>query len=170
MSFDTVVANEVLEHLPIDAYRAAREELARVASRSIVVTVPNAEPLDAATTRCPGCSCIYSLHGHVRRFEAKDLADLLPGFELVTVTTTGPFKVRHRFIEWHLRRRFLGLWPARAGATCPQCGLIQAGQPASTELGASGSALGKAARTLLGFPWSRWWLVAVFRRSNLPAE
>ena len=170
MTFDTVIANEILEHLPVAHYEGARRELARVASRSIVVTVPNGEPLDAATTRCPRCTCIYSLHGHVRRFDRTDLADLIPGFGLAGVSTAGPYKVRHRSIEWYAKRRGMGRWPSRAGVTCPQCGFVQPGSSETTEFGASGSTGGKVARTILGFPWSRWWFVSVYRRVELGKE
>jgi SAM-dependent methyltransferase len=166
-AFDGAIANEVLEHLPVEVFTKARMELARVATQWVIVTVPNAEPLDAASTRCPGCACTYSLHGHVRRFDRRSMETLIPGFRLARLEEVGPFKVRHRSIEWYVRRRLLGKWPLRAGAICPQCGYQQEGTPVSTELGG-----GRASRTsqflryIAGIPWKRWWLLAVYERAD----
>jgi SAM-dependent methyltransferase len=161
-SFDVVIANEVLEHLPVDVYAAALPELGRVAAQAVVVTVPNAESLESASTVCPMCRATYSIHGHVRSFQRERMGGLIPGFRLARLGTAGPFKVRHRTVEWYLRRRLLGHWPARAGAVCPQCGFRQPGAPASTELGRGGGVLGRTARLAVGFPWQRWWFVAAY--------
>lgn len=154
---DVVVANEVLEHLPAGTYENAIEELARVAQRHIVVSVPNAEALEAASTRCPACSCVYSVNGHVRRFNRQDMPTLVPGFRLTSLSTVGPFKVRHRGIEWVVKRRLLGYWPLQPGAKCPQCAYQQPGiRHVQTRQGIM--------RTLAGIPWHRWWLVARYDR------
>jgi SAM-dependent methyltransferase len=159
-SFDVVVAAEVLEHLPVDIYAVALGELARVARRRVIITVPNAEPLDAASTRCPQCACIYSVHGHVRRFDKRTMGPLIPGYRLIAVDTTGPYKLRHRSVEWYVRRRLLGRWPAQPGAVCPQCGFRQ---PGTREPGISaGSTAGRVMRAIAGFPWQRWCLVAAY--------
>lgn len=78
-SFDVVVISEVWEHLPVDVFERARAEVARVTGRTAIVTIPNAESLEAASTRCPQCRCVYSIHGHVRSMGSRDLATLLPG-------------------------------------------------------------------------------------------
>jgi SAM-dependent methyltransferase len=162
-AFDAVVCGEVLEHLPVDVFAAGLVELARVASRRVVVTVPNAESLEAATTRCPGCGCVYSIHGHVRRFEPSDMTTLIPGFTLTSLQAVGPFKVRHRLIEWYVRRRLLGRWPSQPGAVCPQCGLMQAGR-ANNSARAGRTFAHRAARFAAAVPWRRWWLAAAYDR------
>ncbi len=166
-SFDTVVVSEVWEHLPVGVFEPGRSEVARVARDHIVLTTPNAESLESASTRCPMCSCVYSIHGHVRRFEPDDLETLIPGWRLVRRGTTGPFKVRHRFVEWTIRRRLLGMWPPRPGATCPQCSFAQPGSlgEQTSELGARGG-IGRAMRTIAGVPWHRWWLIAEYERKE----
>lgn len=160
-SFDAVVASEVLEHLPIGVYERSPAELARVARSTIIITVPNAESLESASTRCPACGCVYSIHGHVRRFGRQALVDLIPGWRLTAIANVGPRKARHRTIEWIIRRRLLGRWPAQAGATCPQCEYRQPGA-----VGASrGGRLGRAVRLLASVPWrDRWWLTARYER------
>jgi SAM-dependent methyltransferase len=161
-AFEVVVANEILEHLPVTLYGAGIMEMARVAGRRIIVTVPNAEALDSSTTRCPECGCVYSSHGHVRRFEPRQMASLFPGFALIHLATAGPYKLRHRSIEWYVRRRLLGRWPAAPGRTCPQCGARQ--QPASSRKASDDSRLRRVVKLLAGVPWKRWWIVAVYER------
>jgi SAM-dependent methyltransferase len=155
--FDTAITSEVLEHLPITVFDGACAELARVARSVIVVTVPNRESLESASTRCRRCSCVYSIYGHVRRFDPPRMATLLPGWRLDSLSETGPWKARHSSIEWYIRRRALGRWPAHPGIVCPQCGYRQ---PGAAGAGRS-SRLGRLARLAAGVPWrQRWHLVA----------
>jgi SAM-dependent methyltransferase len=163
-SYDVVILNEILEHLPVGVYDRALAEAGRVARHRIVVTVPNGESLESATTRCPQCQCTYSVHGHVRRFERGELAALFPGFEVASIETVGPYKMRHRSVEWHLRRRILGSWPAQPGATCPQCDYRQEGSRAARASGSN--PLVRLAKLAYAFPWQRWWLVASHDRTD----
>jgi len=164
-SFDAVVASEVLEHLPIEVYEAARLEVGRVARETILITVPNRESLESATTRCPACSCIYSLNGHVRRFEAAAMKDLVPGWRLTRLREVGPYRLRHRTIEWYVRRRLLGRWPAGPQSSCPQCHYRQLGKATGEGPSAGGGML----RRVAAFPWRhRWWLVAKYERDATP--
>ena len=165
-SVDVVLANEILEHLRIGVYEAGIRELARVARQRVVITVPNAESLAASSTRCPYCGCMYSAHGHVRRFDRTHLPALIPSFSLSHSGEVGPYKLRHNLIEWHVRRRLLGRWPAAPSRTCPQCGFRQPGEP--TVRSGQGSGLSRAARWIAAVPWRRWWLIAQYDRSADP--
>ena len=162
-TFDIVLASEVLEHLPAPIFGQALAELSRVAAQSVVLTVPNSESLESASTRCPKCFCIYSIHGHVRRFKRQDMADLLPNFRLAAIREIGPYKLRHRSIEWFFRRRLLGRWPAAPGTVCPQCHARQ-GSIRRTDGVAQTSRVRRAAMFLAGYPWHRWWLLARYER------
>lgn len=163
-SFDAAVASEVLEHLPVDVFERARGELARVARTVVVVTVPNEESLESASTRCRSCGCVYSIHGHVRQFDRTLLADLLPGWRLTAIEQVGPWKVRHRSVEWFIRRRLLGRWPRQPGATCPQCGDRQPGTVSRSE-STGGGRVSRAVRAVASAPWrERWWLSARYER------
>ena len=162
-SFDAAVASEVLEHLPVDVFERARGELARVAREVVVVTVPNAESLESASTRCPSCRATYSIHGHVRRFDERVLRDLLPGWRIARLEQVGPWKARRRWIEWIVRRRLLGRWPQQPGAVCPQCGFRQ--PQAALAAARAGGAASRAVRALASAPWrQRWWLSARYER------
>ncbi len=163
-SYDVVILNEILEHLPMGVFDGALAEAGRVARHRVIVTVPNAESLESATTRCPQCEGTYSIHGHVRRFVRGDLAALFPAFEISPIETVGPYKLRHRWLEWYLRRRLLGWWPPQPGAVCPQCGFRQEGVRGVRESGRG--RLVRLARLALAVPWSRWWLVASYDRTD----
>jgi SAM-dependent methyltransferase len=163
-SFDGVILNEVLEHLPAETYKAGLLEVMRVVANWIVVTVPNAESLESASTRCPACGCTYSIHGHVRRFNPSDMPNLFADFNMTQITTVGPYKRRHRSVEWYLRRRLLGKWPRQPGAVCPQCSYVQSGTRIATE--GRPHPIRQAARWAMAMPWHRWWLLARYERRS----
>jgi len=120
-SFDVVIACEILEHLPEPIYREARAELARVARRSVIITVPNREKLSRATLRCEVCNCRYNRRRHLRRFERETFDGLLDGF---TVAATEEFGHHTRIypprIRQELERR--GVLSVHDAPECPQCG------------------------------------------------
>jgi SAM-dependent methyltransferase len=64
-AFDVVTCIEVLEHLVDPA--ASLRELARVARRSVVVTVPDRER--PAEVLCPHCLKAFARDGHLHRFD-----------------------------------------------------------------------------------------------------
>ena len=167
---DVVVAGEVLEHLPVDVYARAPTELSRVARDRVLITVPNAESLEAGSTRCPGCGCIYSRSGHVRRYERRQMAHLIPGFVLTHLSAIGPYKVRHRTIEWVIRRRLLGRWPSEPGRCCPQCGLVQPGQPGGAGPRKPAGLVRRVARFVASAPWQRTWLLAQYDRADVTSS
>jgi SAM-dependent methyltransferase len=139
-SWDVVTCLEVLEHLPWHAYDRAREELARVASRSVIVSVPYRETL--AQTRCPKCGCRFNSYRHLRRFVDGDLPKLVPGFKLVRS------QVVLADDNWVLaaKRRLHPFVAAgwRPTDVCPQCGYsrsvtapVSAATPPARRLGLS---------------------------------
>jgi SAM-dependent methyltransferase len=121
-SFDLVLASEVLEHLPVDVFDAARSELARVASRAVIVTVPNRESLYAAGVTCPLCQTRSSPWRHMRSFTEGTLTDLIPGFRPSAIEAYGPMVDSRGRLEAVLIREALrrSVWPATS--ICPQCG------------------------------------------------
>ena len=94
-SCDLVLAIEVLEHLPDP--RAAMRELARIARRDVVVSVPN-EPTWRALNLVRG-SYIKELGntpGHIQHWSAKSFAAMVGEyFEVVSVAKPLPWTVVH---------------------------------------------------------------------------
>lgn len=120
-SFDVVIACEILEHLPKPVFDAARAELARVAGRSVIITVPNRERLGRSALNCELCGCRYNRRRHLRRFDREAFDGLLPGFD---VTASAEFghrtRIYPRLARQALERR--GLLSVHDAPECPQCG------------------------------------------------
>jgi SAM-dependent methyltransferase len=90
-AFDTVVCLEMLEHVPSLSYAATLAEIARVADRRIVVTVPYRQVLKLLP--CPVCGHAFNPTYHQRRYDEGDLRDLFrrgpDRFGCTTVTAIG---------------------------------------------------------------------------------
>ena len=123
-----MIDSEVLEHVAADQYEASLSEIARVAGKTIIVTVPNRENLTQETTRCPSCGHKFNASYHVRTHEPRALSDPFPRFSLERSEEFGhPYRTAGRFeslVRWGLLRRWLTF---RSGFTCPSCGYHQTG-------------------------------------------
>ncbi len=123
-TFDLVMANDVLEHLSTDRREKAIQELARVSSRFVLVTVPLLEDLNLASVRCADCEMFYHVNHHVKCFGLAELRGLLSqvGYRCDLQVISGD--------EWHAQpaeavyvRRLLSLEsPCQSGVLCPSCG------------------------------------------------
>lgn len=71
-SFGTVVCTDVLEHL--DEPQRAMDELVRVASRWVLVSVPYSIRIEK--TLCTHCGKDYFLYGHQHNFEKRGVEEL----------------------------------------------------------------------------------------------
>jgi SAM-dependent methyltransferase len=85
--FDTVLAAEVLEHIP-EVERAARE-IARVAARRVVIGVPYKQDIRLGRATCPGCGAILPPWGHLHSFEEARLKQLFAGMKVETFEYIG---------------------------------------------------------------------------------
>lgn len=131
-AFDLVMANEVLEHLNDELFAAARRELARVAARYLLITVPNRDHLPTLRQTCPHCATDSVPWGHVRSFHSRDMAALFAGFRAVEVCEFGPpVPDGDRLLTqiWRLPRRLHH--PLKGGVRCPLCGHTNPQPPAT---------------------------------------
>lgn len=120
-SFDVVIACEILEHLPEPIFVAACREFARVADRSVVITVPHRERLRAAEIDCSICGCRYNRRRHLRRFELSSFDGLLAGFDIGDSAEFGHrTRIYPRRARQSLERR--GMLGVHDAPECPQCG------------------------------------------------
>lgn len=157
--FDTVYSCEVLEHLPFGTFEAACAELARVARRQVIVSVPFDERRHFV--RCPYCSAAVNPNYHFRSFSAAAMAGLLPGWELVQ--TFGFGRERHGLFK-HLARPWLARgWPSLL--VCPSCGWHPApqGAPAAPAEAAAATGLQPWLARHLATPSRPLWRLAVYR-------
>jgi len=157
--FDVAVSLEVLEHLPVGTYDAARRELARIARRAIIVTVPWRERLAAAAVQCPICETRFHRYLHVRSFGHGTISRLFDdhGFRCREATALpGPARPYCPEMFRPLAARVLGRHRFMGATVCPVCGHHEPGATARRPA-ARGST-----------PWPRhrrpkWWL-AVYER------
>lgn len=129
-SFDIATAMEVVEHLPVAVFPAAIAELARVARKYVVVSVPYRQDLAEGMSRCPKCETRFNPDFHMRSFDEATMRGLLDGLgyrhvtsQLLGATTT--------YVDRALRARFWAWLRPRhdmpAYAICPVCGWHDAG-------------------------------------------
>ena len=78
-TYGTVFLIETLEHLLPDWRRSTLQEVWRVLKPGgrVIVTVPHAEPLDAAKVMCPDCGALFHRVQHVASFNAKTLSAIM---------------------------------------------------------------------------------------------
>jgi SAM-dependent methyltransferase len=174
-SFDAVVLLEILEHLEGDEFRSALLEAARVARRSIVVTVPNRENLRQTSVRCQRCGTRFSPWRHQRRFSPRSLRNLFPEFDLELVREFGPPQAWVSSVEAWVTRAF-DRRPLIFPALCPNCGLegeSPPSRPSTIEKNYLRSLVSRSQNALrFAFARNRWlrpgprprWLLARFTR------
>lgn len=168
-SAEAVLCCEVLEHLDHEGFGRARAELSRVAERWVLVTVPNRENRRRASVTCPACDCRYSPIRHLRSFSPGSLADLVPGFRMVTVQEAGPRVVLYpRVLRSTLET--IGLVHRSGAPVCPQCG-AGFGSAQNAAERASGGLRTTSARVRRLVPKSRrrYWLCALYERVDDPS-
>lgn len=76
-SFDLVMANDVIEHIPDGDYEKALRELERVAVKYILITVPNFEDIKSKETKCSDCGYVYHINWHQRTYDESTMKNLI---------------------------------------------------------------------------------------------
>jgi cyclopropane fatty-acyl-phospholipid synthase-like methyltransferase len=121
--FDCVTSLEVLEHLPIQTFVAAKGELARVAKKYIIVSVPNNQILGEGMTQCPSCKTKFDPDLHMRSFNHNTMHSLFSdhGFVCKRVEEIGWYS-NYKGIQafWRMFQHKEEL--PMASPLCPICG------------------------------------------------
>lgn len=175
-AFDAVIAAEVIEHIPDSVYRAALAELLRVARRYVLITVPFREPLWMRRVRCPRCHMRFHEHGHVRRYESRDLEHLYawePQVRPMQMKGILPYE-RYALLQESLALYKQYLQPDRnysRFAVCPACGYSRPSfpqdhshaAPASRAQSAAAAGISPRIKHVARRAWPRarthrWWL------------
>ncbi len=123
-TFDLVMANDVLEHLDREARLGALGEMARIADRYIIVTVPFMEDLNLACTRCSDCGRYYHVNRHGASFGLRELGALLEkfGYQCVLQVLSGDQWQSQPSEVVFLRRLLLLDLATTETPSCPSCG------------------------------------------------
>lgn len=131
-SFDCVTCLEVVEHLPIGVYEKAFSELARIAKKYIIISVPYMENLEERHNQCPSCKTIFNHDLHLRSFGDETMKQLLisHGYECVSIEHLGEsvtYKGHHTFRKLFYKEQFKQ-WNS---PICPLCGFTEKKKPAA---------------------------------------
>lgn len=123
-SFDLVMVNDVLEHLGCNDRALALQELARVARKYVIITVPLLEDLNAGATRCGSCRRFYHVNGHVDSFGLSEQRHLLDSqdFHCSTQVVSGDVWAFQPQTIMYVRRLFGLQFAPVDEPRCPMCG------------------------------------------------
>jgi hypothetical protein len=100
--FDLVFCAEVLEHIPGALLEKACAELARVASRYLLIGVPYKQDLRLDRSTCSGCGGTNPAWGHVNSFDEARLARLFSGCKVAQTRYVGVTSAATNLISAHL--------------------------------------------------------------------
>jgi SAM-dependent methyltransferase len=76
-SFDCVCCLEVVEHLNVNDFQVALNELSRISSKYVIIGVPYEEIIQNNTACCPKCNSIFNSDLHLQSFSLEKLENLL---------------------------------------------------------------------------------------------
>jgi SAM-dependent methyltransferase len=168
-SFDLVTCLEVLEHLSQEEFENALYGLLELASKYIIITVPNNENLRGNVVMCPKCYCRFNPAFHVRSFSEKSLHQLLENCVTIQIKEIGPrIRVYQKTISDLFRLFKTPSIPANV--MCPQCGHRNISESGLDKVLAS--KLNPVSkfwhRMKLGLPYwgSRIWLLGLYKKSD----
>jgi SAM-dependent methyltransferase len=121
--FDAVVCSEVLEQLEEGVFQRAVSELARVASRFLIIGVPYRQLLEEGMTRCSECGARFHIDLHCRSFPSvRTVSRLWSGFDLRSAVLIGRRKQNRFWLIAKLRLFLTGPMAFTPFARCPECG------------------------------------------------
>ncbi|MDX2049454.1 MAG: class I SAM-dependent methyltransferase [Chitinophagaceae bacterium] len=131
-AFDCVTCLEVIEHLPVQVYEKALQELARIAKDYIIISVPYLEELEENHTQCPSCKTIFNYDLHMRSFSDETMKHLMDkyGFSCTSIHHLGMsihFKGHYTFRKLFYKDQFRK-WRS---PICPLCGYNEKAEPAA---------------------------------------
>lgn len=119
--FDLVMANDVLEHIPLPSYPQALTELFRVAKHYVVITVPFLEDLTAGQVRCENCSKLFHKNYHQQSMGLEQIQRMAcPSWQLGQVILSGEAWDEEP-LEVARIRQGLGQYATSPYPLCPHC-------------------------------------------------
>jgi hypothetical protein len=122
-SFDSVFCLEVLEHLPGALLERACGEIARVAKRDVVISVPYREDSRIGRTTCGSCGRQNPPWGHVNTFDEDRLRKLFGSLAVAKETYIGTRTNRTNALSAYLLDIARNPWGTyNQEEHCVQCG------------------------------------------------
>lgn len=177
-AFDCVTCLEVIEHLPVGIYARAIPELARVAGRYVMISVPREQDLTLGQVECHECATRFNPDYHFRSFTRPQLEALLSevGFRCIGVEAYGR---SHEFVFGRtlarLKRDRSNRFPV--DVLCIACGALLPGRVAARTEGAAAASrrvskdglvgrLKRMAKAIWPKRTETRWLLAVYERTG----
>jgi ubiquinone/menaquinone biosynthesis C-methylase UbiE len=169
-SYDLVSALEVLEHLDLEEYRKAKEELVRVSKRYILISVPFAETLEDEFVKCPKCKTDFNKSHHKRIFDEETMKALFEaqGYrstEIKYISERNVYFILTPIFKWYKRRRGKLLLE---GTVCPVCGYEVKNKAKATSMGRDRSATRSSLFSFLKKIWPKRhtykWIVSLYEK------
>ena len=138
-SFDMTTSLEVIEHLAYGVYEKSLEEIERVTTKYICVSVPYRER--RSMLMCPYCGSSFPTWFHLRSFTESSMERLFRSFELIRLVKVKvpkrlPFPSPLWVLNNVLRR---GPKPFETDTICPSCGFRADGHGQVSEHQETGS-------------------------------
>ncbi len=171
-SFDIVTALEVIEHLPQEAYAEALSELARVAKKHIIVSVPFNENLETNLVECPKCKSRFNPYCHLHCFTEKTMEVLFEdnGFKHVKTIQTGFYKHYwgiYQVIMFLRKYNVLKKKDKRnVDLACPVCGVVIKGKAHVNQLYEKKTGVVNVLKKLYPKTLTTRWLVSLYERED----
>lgn len=123
--FEMIICCEVLEHLPYSVYGKAIQEMERVSTKYILISVPNNENLDFGMVKCPKCSCSFHIWRHLRSYNFNKLKEIFKSFKLIEIkkyySSKQPIYLNTNTI-FKIKRCLKKNQMIKENYICPQCG------------------------------------------------
>lgn len=122
-SFDCVTCLEVIEHLPVTVFEPALKNLAKIADKYLIVSVPYNENLEESYNQCPSCKTIFNYELHLRSFSDNYFQHLFDAYGFTCVSTlklgaSTHYKGHYLFRKIFYKEQF----KAWQSPICPICG------------------------------------------------
>ena len=176
-SYDCVTCLEVIEHLPCGIYEKGLAELARVAKKYVIISVPFEEVLEERHNQCPSCKTIFNHDLHLRNFDDAKMNELLKahGFSLVKLDHLGLSKhlMGHHFFRKLFYKEQFKEWRS---PICPLCGFTKekkADQKPLQAIAQKPSIKSKIIPLLTSLPKLLWpkeskyyWVIGLYRNNS----
>jgi len=177
-SYDCVTCLEVIEHLPVNVYENALNELCRISKKYIIISTPYDEILEENYTQCPNCKTQFNADMHLRSFNIPTIKMLLQknGYQCESYKTLGErisYKGHYRFRKLFYASQFKQ-WRS---PICPVCGYHSV-EISKNEMEVTGEKRQEKSRSFISYltalPKLLWpkqkknyWILALYKKPTL---
>ena len=130
-TYDCVSCLEVIEHIPYPYYKKALAELARVAKKYLLISVPYNEDLLDDSNQCPACKSRFNANLHFRSYDVNTFTNSFRefGFTCIEHKLEGARKI-YKFHKEYVKLFYPSQFKQWKAPICVVCGYEE--KPAET--------------------------------------